>query len=198
MIRVAACAVVLAVCVNAHAGQCLVAVPATVQTVAGAVTITPFAVPVAVPVTTIQPGSVGYSYTAAASAYRVVPEWRTPEDDLADRIAARLAERIGTLGTLAARPAAATLTTKHCAACHTGEGAKGGFRVDQPLDDAARLAAIEAVLHDDEAHRMPKGKTLAPEDLGPLIQELSRRPPAATSRQPAGNQPATEKPENGR
>lgn len=180
MIRVALSLVVsLTLALPAVAGHCVVQVPsATVSTISGAVTITPFAVPVAVPVTTVAPSTVGYSYSAAAAQYQgaQTATFRTAEDDLIDRLAARLIDKLG----LGPKASSTAHVTQHCGRCHTGDGAKGSFRVDQPLGESDRLRAIEAVLADDDAVRMPKGSTLAPEALGPLIQELARRPAATT------------------
>lgn len=193
MIRSAlACSLVLlSLASPVQAGHCVVSVPtATVQTISGAVTITPFAVPVAVPVTTIAPSPVGYSVSAAAAQYQpsAPAAFRTAEDDLIDRLASRLIDKLG----LGPKASSAALVTQHCGRCHTGEGAQGSFRVDRPLGESDRLRAIEAVLADDDSARMPKGSTLAPEALGPLIQELARRPStptAATVAEPAPTAP---------
>jgi hypothetical protein len=69
---------------------------------------------------------------------------------------------------------AGPLLTANCSKCHTGDAAKGNFRVDLPLTCEAKLAAINALLDDREDHRMPKGVKLDPLTLGKLIQELSK------------------------
>lgn len=71
-------------------------------------------------------------------------------------------------------PASSALS-RRCAACHGGAAPKGGLRIDgeTPLPDEKRLAAIRRVLADEPRQRMPPNESLAPEELGLVLQELA-------------------------
>jgi mono/diheme cytochrome c family protein len=136
--------------------------------------VVPFAIPVAVPVATVNPGGVyyGYQHQAQQFAPRSLPRSPMPMQQ---------AETVPSRDTSpeSAQPTATTtgsLVRQHCAKCHTGEAAKGGLRLDAwtSLGSDQRLKMIRRVLSDDEATRMPKGQTLDPQVLGELIQELSK------------------------
>ncbi|HVX15970.1 MAG TPA: hypothetical protein VHC22_32600 [Pirellulales bacterium] len=72
------------------------------------------------------------------------------------------------------QPAVLSLLRQYCSKCHTGDAAKGGFRIDLSLTCEQKLAAIGAILQDAPEKRMPKGVQLDPQMIGQLIQELSR------------------------
>lgn len=147
------------------------------QVVAAQVAVTPFAIPVATPVAAIQNPSLFYSYNSNAygegnyGGYAAQGAGVSWEDRMAARVAEKVLGRISQAGSI---QASATLLSKNCASCHSGNEAKGGFHVDTPLSDAGRLKAITRILADDPVKRMPKGKTLAADELGRLIQEISR------------------------
>lgn len=156
-----------------------------VQQFAANVAITPFAIPVAVPVASVQNPSLFYNYNSYASQYSdnsyggyaasgAGTAW---EDRLAARVAEKVLSRVNSISPASAQ----TLVASNCVKCHQGEDAKGAYRMDVPLTEGKKLKAITRILADDPAKRMPKGKTLGAEELGKLIQELSRPAVAAES-----------------
>lgn len=174
-------------CSQAHAAGCHVAVQAHNPQ---QLVITPFAIPVAVPLATVAPVQYGYSYQGAAAGYLGQANYRSPDDDFADRVAAKLATR---LASMQAQPAAAQsldLVTQKCAKCHTGPAAKGDWDLSRLGTPAGRLEAISRITAEDPALRMPKGSPLKPEEIGSLIHTLSSRPASTT--QATG--PATKSP----
>jgi len=120
-------------------------------------TVVPFAVPVAVPVATVQSPTVLYSYDGHRAANQVTP---TQHEELPAE----------------ANPqASSTLLEQKCAQCHGGAAPKAGLDLSNPvsLSPQQRLAAVARVVSDDAELRMPKGSTLSPSEIGRLLQELS-------------------------
>lgn len=150
-------AVLFALSSTVGAGRCRVVVPSHSVSSHQAVVVqqgfvaVPFAVPVAVP---------SYVNYVAPQAYYGMPASSPREPaDPQDAVKAQEAP-------------AGSLVAKHCAACHDGSK-PDRVVLTGDLDCETRLKAIGKMLHDDDAQRMPKGKTLSAEDLGLLIQELS-------------------------
>lgn len=143
-------------------------------------TVVPFAVPVATPVAVLQPGGVAYSYSPSPSSgnaaggaahdaklreeFEAFRRWRQAQQAPADETAAATDAE-----SKRAQVDVTPLVAANCLACHRGEQAKGGVRLDGSPSSARRLAAIRAVLSGE----MPKGRTLAAEDVGELLFELS-------------------------
>lgn len=120
-------------------------------------TVVPFAVPVAVPVATVQSPTVLYSYDGyrAANKAALLPHEEPPVE---------------------AKPqASSTLLEQKCAECHGGAAPKARLDLSNPvgLSPQQRLAAVARVVSDDAELRMPKGNTLSPSEIGRLLQELS-------------------------
>jgi mono/diheme cytochrome c family protein len=142
--------------------------------------VVPFAVPVATPVAVLQPGGVVYSYSPSnaeedaklRAEFEAFKRWRLTQNTQSLPAADA---RDGSAGRPAAN--AMPLVAANCIACHRGEQAKGGVRLDGLLSSDARLAAIRAVLSGE----MPKGKTLAADDVGALLFELSDGAVSASS-----------------
>ncbi len=120
-------------------------------------TVVPFAVPVAVPVATVQPPTVLYSYTAPHTSYPTQQD--ETERSLPDAEALE----------------ATTLINQKCAQCHGGEAPKAGLDLSDPstLNPEQRLKAIARVVSDDADLRMPKSGTLSPGEIGQVLQALS-------------------------
>ena len=119
--------------------------------------VVPFAVPVAVPVATVQSPTVLYSYDGHRVANRATqsPQEEPPAE---------------------ANPqTSSTLLEQKCAQCHGGAAPKAGLDLSNPvsLSPQQRLAAVARVVSDDAELRMPKGSTLSPSEIGRLLQELS-------------------------
>ncbi len=66
-----------------------------------------------------------------------------------------------------------SLVQQNCVRCHSGAEPKGGLDLSGALDCETRMKCIARVLADSDDKRMPKGKSLNPDDLGKLIQELA-------------------------
>ena len=134
--------------------------------------VVPFAVPVAVPVATVNPGGVYYGYQQQAQPQAV--QQQAPCPQVAHEQAVQEPQTAEPL-TGETQAESTSLVHQHCAKCHTGEQAKAGFRLEAwtTLGAEQRLKMIRRVLSDDESTRMPKGKQLDPQTLGELIQELS-------------------------
>lgn len=178
IVAVSACVALNVVCISqrAAAGERFRAV--RLET---GLTVVPFAVPVATPAAVVGPSQAYYGYapqpTAAsdASADNVTDPQLLAEFEAFRRW--RASQRTAGSGG-AAHPAASAdsalpstpLLTTHCSRCHSGPQAKGEFQLDGPLTSEQRLAAIRAAL----AGEMPKGKPLPPDELGPLLYELSQ------------------------
>ena len=116
--------------------------------------VVPFAVPVAVPVTTVNVPTVLYSFDAHRG-YQQQPQAKTSEPK---------------------HTATTVLVVQKCAKCHSGEAPKGGLDLTNPsaLTTKQRLSAVARVVSDDPDERMPKGATLSPGEIGRVLQELSR------------------------
>lgn len=109
------------------------------------------------------------------------------EDAIAERVAAKVMERLAKAGEQPAEPGApepipgehAAITqsavTQSCAKCHSGTNPKAGLNLTDPaaLDCETRLKAIRAVL----SQSMPKGATLTPEAVGQVLGELAGEEP---------------------
>lgn len=144
-------------------------------------TIVPFAVPVATPVTVLGPSQVHYGYApapqppnAAAAGDRVDPQLLAEFEAFRRWRESQYAASAADSTTDDAIPSAARptmpLVAEHCLRCHSGSQAKGDFHLDAELTDDQRLSAIRAALTGE----MPKGKPLSPDQLGPLLYELSQ------------------------
>lgn len=120
-------------------------------------TVVPFAVPVAVPVATVQSPTVLYSYDGHRPPHQTtqVPLEEPPVE--------------------ANSPSRATLLEQRCATCHGGDAPKAGIDLSHPagLSPAQRLSAVARVVSDDADLRMPKGTTLSASEIGRVLQELS-------------------------
>ena len=142
--------------------------------------VSPFAIPVAVPVVTVAPHSYSLGFSGQAYAPQAAPQARvqstkSAEDALVDRLVEKLAARLG----LDAKPASVDphpLLTANCLSCHNATKKSGGVDFSGELTDELRLRAIGAMLSDKDSARMPKGKQLDANSLGKLIQEFSKKP----------------------
>lgn len=140
---------------NAKADHCRVRNNAVVIQSTGAV-VTPFAIPVAVPVQVVSP----YAYQhAGARAQAVDPEYA----EFLEWKKQRQAQ-------VATQAVPQTLVAKNCLKCHTDNAdAKASFDMSKPLDDKHKLAAIAAVM----TGKMPKAKSLDPQVRADIVAELS-------------------------
>lgn len=148
--------------------------------------VTPFAIPVAVPVATVPAAPVQFGYapgataatstaTAASSASCGCSKCQCAAAETATAQAQPAAESPG--------PVAPSLVQQKCGTCHTRPGAKGGFSlfarhefgpvVVEPLSPEQRLACIDQIVQ----QKMPKGGTLSPAEIGELVQWFSAAPP---------------------
>ncbi len=119
--------------------------------------VVPFAVPVAVPSYVQYQASNYAAPTAPPSISRNVDQQQSKLESQ--------------------RPSIGPLVQTQCLQCHAGERAKAGLRLDViELGPEKRLRAIGRLLADDPKQRMPKGQTLTAQELGQLIQELSKPP----------------------
>ena len=120
--------------------------------------VVPFAVPVAVPVATVNVPTVLYSFDGNPD-YQARPHvmQAVPNPDIAAMESPSLVRR-------------------KCAKCHGGPSPKAGLDLSKPaaLTTKQRLAAVARVVSDDPEERMPKGGTLSPAEIGRVLQELSR------------------------
>lgn len=127
--------------------------------------VTPYAVALGVPVANYS--GVTYSYNAAAQAH--APSSSQLKQAVMEALQEILQSPDGAASELATGSSETpSLVQQNCAACHSGAVAKGGFRVDVPLDDAARLNASRQVL----LGTMPQGKQLNEQARGNLLGEL--------------------------
>lgn len=178
IVAVSACVALNVMCVShqAAAGERFRAV--RLET---GLTIVPFAVPVATPVAVLGPSQVYYGYAPqpAVASGAAVSNVTDPQL-LAEfeafrrwRESQRAADSGGAAnagGSADSAPPSMPLFAAHCLRCHSGPQAKGEFHLDGRLTNEQRLAAIRAAL----AGEMPKGKPLPPDELGPLLYELSQ------------------------
>ncbi|MBX7164826.1 MAG: hypothetical protein K1X74_00635 [Pirellulales bacterium] len=151
--------VLLAMPAGAWAGDCGAGLRhAQVAVASSGLVVVPFAVPVAVPVATIQAPAVLYSWRGAAST--------SVMSDAAGESAA-VQEALGGEG----------LVRQRCARCHEGEAAKGDLVLTDlgALSAEQRLEAVRRVVSDDPQVRMPRGMLLSPSEIGRMVQELSER-----------------------
>lgn len=164
-----ACGWLLAVLVPAAAcgGDCRPVVRGPGVVVRPAFAVTPFAVPVAVPVATFVSPPVLYSFQGysmarqAAAVPRATVKEAPPNGESAER---------------AGEPAG--IIQQKCGHCHGGEAPKAGLDLTDlaALDVTRRLEAVRRVVSDDAALRMPKGAALTPAEIGAVLQELSEVP----------------------
>lgn len=145
--------------------------------------VVPFAVPVATPIAVVNQSPFVYGFSSAGSygaQAQATVKTQSSEDALVDRLAAKLAARLGLDPVKpAAAPEAPSLVTANCLGCHGATKQAGGVRFDAGLTDELRLRAVAAMMHDDAAKRMPKGKSIDAATLGRLIQEFTTRPKVA-------------------
>jgi hypothetical protein len=126
-----------------------------------ALTVVPFAVPVATPVAVINPTGVFYAYSPLAATHGATngdatsDDWREFEEFR--RWKASQSKK------------ASGVVAGTCLKCHSGPAAKAGIRLDEPLAAEARLKAIRAVL----AGRMPKDKPLSASEISGMVAELA-------------------------
>ncbi len=138
----------------------------------GGLIVTPFAVPVALPVTQLQNPAVLYGYQQSAAAYRQqsLAQFKTLEERIVDLLMLRLSKLEGTpFSTMVEQ----TLVHQHCIKCHGGEKPKGDFSLSGELTAPKRLRMIQRITHPNAKKRMPKGRVLNDILIGDLIQELS-------------------------
>ncbi len=109
------------------AGGCQVVTSSVVQS--GSLIVTPFAVPVAVPVTVLNPSGVLFAYGSPRPTASVSQD-EPPACTCGDcQVHGRAAGKQSTIASpLADHPGAAILKGR-CAKCHTGGEAKGGVRL---------------------------------------------------------------------
>lgn len=137
--------------------------------------ITPYAIPVAVPVATVTTNAL-YSYKEAAPA-------NTGQLD---------AETVAALKELVKshRPRqapAAGLVSQRCAGCHTGGGqAVSHFDLNNATGEDLRNA-IKAVANGS----MPKGNKMSGDEIGKIVYELSIAPPTTGTQEPPPKPPVT-------
>ncbi|MEX0713325.1 MAG: c-type cytochrome domain-containing protein [Pirellulales bacterium] len=150
--------------------------------------VTPFAVPIAVPVA---PRSFVYydvSYDQGLHSASPIAERGNPVvPEAADAAGlAGEARRVGAESAAArsSRPIASSprphsLVERNCLKCHGQASPAAGFTLSDArgLSAEQRLLAIRRLLDDDPARRMPKDSTLSAQELGELLQELSEVQP---------------------
>jgi mono/diheme cytochrome c family protein len=107
------------------------------------------------------------------------------EEPIAERAAeialARFLARIeaadgdGALQPSTLKPGPSTLVRRSCVSCHGGAAPKAGLDLSNlaALSAGQRLKAVARVVSDEPARRMPPGKSLAPAEIGEVLQELS-------------------------
>ncbi len=132
--------------------------------------VVPFAVPVAVPVATVNVPTVLYSFDANRGYQQ---SHQTHNADRSGFTEPRSRDEGSEHWTSDSRPSAVVLK---CAKCHSGEAPKAGLDLSKSaaLTTKQRLAAVARVVSDDPEERMPKGSTLSPTEIGNVLQELSR------------------------
>lgn len=129
--------------------------------------VVPYAVALGVPVANFS--HVAYSYNGNPYLSSNAATDGQIKQAVKEALIELLGDANGNLTTQGSTPAVKpSLIGQNCAACHTGAAAKGGFRVDLPLDDSARLRASRAVL----TGQMPKGTSLDEQTRGDLLGEL--------------------------
>lgn len=118
--------------------------------------VTPFAVPVAVPVSVVTP----YTYShAGVSAAQTDPEY-----------VEFLAWKAAKANQVKASVVPQTLLQQNCVACHTNKAdAKAALDMSKELTSEQKLAAIAAVM----TGKMPKAKALDPQVRADVVAELS-------------------------
>lgn len=116
--------------------------------------VTPFAVPVAVPVAVISRPAVFYAYSQYAGSPPCEPPKPAPT-------------------VAAAQPP--SIIARACLACHGDDRPQAGLSLASlsSLSPEQRLEAIARVVSDDPRQRMPKGAVLSAREIGQLLQELS-------------------------
>lgn len=161
-----AAALAATLCTPALAGRVQIVsnIPGTVFVQNGQTFITTqFAIPLGIPVAPVSfvlyqaiPGA-GYVSPPLVSPSPQNPQPSPPTSDDPSKISANTS------------PPEASMVRRTCVACHSGEKAKAGLDLSGQLSSEVRLKAIGKVVSGE----MPKGKTLTPEEVGLLIQELS-------------------------
>lgn len=142
--------------------------------------VTPFAVPVASPVAVanVSPFVYGFQSAGSYAPQSAAVKAQSTEDALVERLAAKLAAKLGLDVKPLAVPETPSLISATCVSCHGPTKQGGGIRFDQGLTDELRLQAVAAMMLDDGAKRMPKGKAIDAVTLGKLIQEFTTKPKA--------------------
>ena len=164
----------------ADAGGCQVVTSSVVQS--SSLIVTPFAVPVAVPVTVLNPSGVLFAYGSPqpmAAAAQAEPPACTCGDC---QVHGRAAGKQPTLAAALADHPGAAIVKGRCAKCHTGGEAKGGVRLFSGDEDGPTWrpgwqehaqAVFDAVLSGE----MPKGgEPLNAEEKLAIIEFLRASP----------------------
>lgn len=154
------------------AGGCVAQSSVVVQS--SGLVVTPFAVPVAVPVAVVQTSGLLFRYSAGPIA-AAAPCGECAAEQQADKIKA-----LGTLSP-AGQPGLALLV-KHCARCHTGGHAEGKTRLFDLGPESQPVLSPEWQQHAQQAFEailsegMPKGGDLPPDEALAIIRWLRSSP----------------------
>lgn len=139
--------------------------------------ITSSAVTHGVPVSTIVPFVYAYTGQSSYMPDRAEPAFSALSDSALDRLAEKLAARLGVVGALSAYPT----SQRHCAGCHGSEAKAeergGGFVIPEIIDAETSVRMIDRITHVDPEKRMPKGKQLPDAEVMKLIRELAQPSP---------------------
>jgi len=137
--------------------------------------ITPYAIPVGVPVAVGQYGGL-YSYQGAAQAYAPQASPQTDDQKLFAEFQAWKATR-----TPIKPQQLPTAVYAACAKCHAGATPKGGFSVLGELSDKSRLRAVREIA----AGRMPpEGAKVDAKMIGKVLDELTGEVGASSTSNP--------------
>ncbi|HWB00750.1 MAG TPA: c-type cytochrome domain-containing protein [Pirellulales bacterium] len=140
--------------------------------------VTQFAVPVAVPQYAVPVAPTSYVQYGGAATSAVSSNSNLSTEALEDRIAAKVLQGLRASGEI--KPfATPSIVGRVCGGCHGATDPKGGLSLAhlETLSCDDRLKCIARALADDDQSRMPpvaSGIKLAPDELGKLLQELSR------------------------
>jgi len=156
---------------SAVGGNSVVAASACVsaQATTSKLVITPFAVPVAVPVATVNVSRLFYRYQTEPVATHCVP----PRDEPPEGVVPEPNAKQPT-----AETSGAEVVTRKCAACHREGNAGNGLILDGvaigSLDRPARLEILRRITTSDPNERMPRRGELSAEEREWLLEQLVR------------------------
>lgn len=172
-----ALAILLSLCSVSYGGNRVIR-QAVVQNIVVADTglvIAPFALPIGTPVAIAHPSYYSYQGQAQAYGQQAQPQAQAQPATYAEfeEFLRWRAEKQGRAVTTQSAPPTAVQTS--CLSCHSGEGAKKGFRLDQPITADQRLLAVRRVALGE----MPPKKPLPAGQAGLVIAELSTVPPVS-------------------